>query len=86
MLKPVVDEALADGNSPVEKVLVVERNNEDLEWIAGRDYSYNELIKNKSPECPAEPMDSEDPLFLQEVQVSQKVCSITRQDISFGHR
>ncbi|MDM5270584.1 acetate--CoA ligase [Sulfurovum sp. zt1-1] len=64
MLKPVVDEALAEGNSPVEKVLVVERNNEDLEWVAGRDYSYNELIKDKSPECPAEPMDSEDPLFL----------------------
>lgn len=64
MLKPVVDEALAEGNSPVEKVLVVERNNEDVEWVAGRDYSYNELIKDKSPECPAEPMDSEDPLFL----------------------
>ena len=64
MLKPVVDEALAEGNSPVEKVLVVERNEEDVEWVAGRDYSYNELIKDKSPECPAEPMDSEDPLFL----------------------
>jgi len=64
MLKPVVDEALAEGNSPVEKVLVVERNNEEIEWVAGRDYSYNELIKDQSPKCPAEPMDSEDPLFL----------------------
>jgi acetyl-CoA synthetase len=64
MLKPVVDAALAEGESPVEKVLVVERNNEDVEWVAGRDYSYNELIKDKSAECPAEPMDSEDPLFL----------------------
>ncbi|UFH58056.1 acetate--CoA ligase [Sulfurovum mangrovi] len=64
MLKPVVDAALAEGESPVEKVLVVERNNEDVEWVAGRDYSYNELIKDKSSVCEAEPMESEDPLFL----------------------
>ncbi|MFT7859414.1 MAG: acetate--CoA ligase [Sulfurimonas sp.] len=64
MLKPVVDKALEDGESCVEKVLVVERNDEDVNWVAGRDYSYNELIKNKSAKCEAEPMDSEDPLFL----------------------
>jgi acetyl-CoA synthetase len=63
MLKPVVDQAITEG-SPVEKVLIVERNNEDINWVAGRDYSYNELIKNQSPECPAEIMDAEDPLFL----------------------
>ncbi|MEJ2372971.1 MAG: AMP-binding protein, partial [Sulfurimonas sp.] len=63
MLKPVVDAAL-EGCDVVEKVLVVERNDEDVEWVAGRDYSYNELIKNKSSVCEAEPMDSEDPLFL----------------------
>jgi acetyl-CoA synthetase len=63
MLKPVVDAAITDG-SPVEKVLVVERNHEDVTWVAGRDYSYNELIKNKSANCEAEVMDAEDPLFL----------------------
>jgi acetyl-CoA synthetase len=63
MLKPVVDAAI-DENSPIEKVLVVERNNEEVTWIEGRDYSYNELIKSKSTKCDAEPMDSEDPLFL----------------------
>ena len=63
MLKPVVDAAI-DGSSPVEKVLVVERNNEDVEWVEGRDYSYNELIKNKSTQCEAELMESEDTLFL----------------------
>jgi len=63
MLKPVVDAAI-DENSPVEKVLVVERNNEEVTWVAGRDYSYNELIKDKSAKCEAEVMDSEDPLFL----------------------
>ncbi len=63
MLKPVVDAAVQD-NPPVEKVLVVERNNEDVTWKAGRDYSYNELIKSKSSKCEAEVMDAEDPLFL----------------------
>ena len=63
MLKPVVDEAI-NAESPVEKVLVVERNNEDITWVAGRDYSYNELIKHQSSKCEAEVMDAEDPLFL----------------------
>lgn len=63
MLKPVVDQAI-DEKSPVEKVLVVERNNEDITWVAGRDYSYNELIKSQSSICEAEVMDAEDPLFL----------------------
>jgi acetyl-CoA synthetase len=63
MLKLVVDDAI-DENSPVEKVLVVERNGEDITWVEGRDYSYNELIKNKSSICEAEVMESEDPLFL----------------------
>ncbi len=63
MLKPVVDEALK-GETPVKKVLVVERNGEDVTWVAGRDYSYNELIKHQDVKCEPEVMDSEDPLFL----------------------
>ncbi|WP_345991994.1 acetate--CoA ligase [Sulfurimonas sp. HSL-1716] len=63
MLKPVVDEAL-NGDTPVKKVLVVERNGEDVEWVAGRDYSYNEIIKHQSTKCEPEVMDAEDPLFL----------------------
>lgn len=63
MLKPVVDAAL-EGKTPVEKVLVVQRNHEDVEWVAGRDYSYNEMIEKKSSICEAEVMDAEDPLFL----------------------
>jgi len=64
MLKPVVDKALEEGCECVKKVCVVERNNEDINWVAGRDYSYNELIKNESNRCEPEVMDSEDPLFL----------------------
>ena len=64
MLKDVVDKALENSSHVVEKVLVVERNNEEITWVAGRDYSYNELIKTKAPTCQPEPMESEDPLFL----------------------
>ncbi|MDD5406063.1 MAG: acetate--CoA ligase [Sulfurovaceae bacterium] len=64
MLKPVVDEALKSGCECVKAVCVVERNGEDVDWIEGRDYSYNELIKNESSVCASEIMDSEDPLFL----------------------
>jgi len=64
MLKPVVDKALEEGCECVEKVLVVERNGEDVTWVAGRDYSYNEMIDQQSPVCESEPMDSEDPMFL----------------------
>jgi len=64
MLKPVVDTALEEGCECVRKVLVVQRNDEDVVWIEGRDYSYNELIGLESDVCEAEPMESEDPLFL----------------------
>ncbi len=64
MLKPVVDTALEEGCESVEKVLIVQRNHEDIVWIEGRDYSYNELIGQESDVCEPEPMDSEDPLFL----------------------
>ncbi|MBD3794087.1 MAG: acetate--CoA ligase [Campylobacterales bacterium] len=64
MLKPVVDKALETGCECVQKVCIVERNGEDINWVAGRDYSYNELVKNQSSKCDAEPMESEDPLFL----------------------
>jgi len=63
MLKNVVDEAI-EGSSIVEKVLVVQRNGEDVTWVAGRDYSYNELINSQSNKCEPEMMDAEDPLFL----------------------
>jgi len=64
MLKPVVDSALEEGCDTVEKVLVIQRNNENITWIEGRDYSYNELIDLEADTCEPEVMDSEDPLFL----------------------
>lgn len=64
MLKNVVDDALAQGGSSVEAVVVVKRNNEEITWVEGRDHSYNEMIDAQSDVCAFEPMDSEDPLFL----------------------
>ena len=64
MLKGVVDSALQKGGECVEAVLVVKRNNEETEWVEGRDHSYNDLIDAQSDVCPFEPMDSEEPLFL----------------------
>jgi acetyl-CoA synthetase len=59
-LKPIVDEAL-DGIDFVQKVVVYSRRPTEL--INGREIDFNELMKFP-PECPAEEMDSEDPLFL----------------------
>ena len=65
LLKPAVDKALEGGACPsVKKVLVVTRNNEEISYVPGRDYSYNEMVVNESSNCEVEPMDSEDTLFL----------------------
>ncbi len=64
MLKPVVDEALKEGCECCSKVLIVQRNFEDIDYVPGRDYVYNEMIMNESQHCDPEPMDAEDPLFL----------------------
>ena len=68
-LKPAVDEALAgQGGAPsVEHVLVVRRLDGaggDCAMQAGRDHWWHELVDVQSPECPAEPMASEDRLFV----------------------
>lgn len=65
MLKPAVDKSLENNQCPsVEKVLVVIRNGENINYVRGRDYVYNEIVNLESSICPPEIMDSEDPLFL----------------------
>ncbi|HIP55993.1 MAG TPA: acetate--CoA ligase [Arcobacter sp.] len=64
MLKPVVDKALESGCECIKNVCVVKRNNEDITWVEGRDTDYATMFENQSEEFAAEPMDSEDPLFL----------------------
>ncbi|PSP16208.1 MAG: acetate--CoA ligase [Cyanobacteria bacterium QS_8_64_29] len=64
-LKANVDQALADGGAPsVENVLVVERTQQGVAMDAQRDRWWHELKAQVSAHCPAEPMDSEDMLFI----------------------
>jgi acetyl-CoA synthetase len=64
-LKVQVDNALANQSAPsVQNVLVVQRTKEPIHMEAGRDHWWHELQASASADCPAEPMDSEDMLFI----------------------
>ncbi len=63
LLKPNVDAALASTPS-VEHVLVVKRVDEPVDMVDGRDVWWHELLPSVGDECPCEPMDSEDLLYL----------------------
>ncbi|MGE4429971.1 MAG: acetate--CoA ligase [Sphingobium sp.] len=62
-LKANVDEALKQCNS-VARVLVVQHTGGTVTMQNGRDIWYHEAIAAASPDCPAEPMNAEDPLFI----------------------
>jgi acetyl-CoA synthetase len=62
-LKPVADEALVDTPS-ITGVVVVRRGGNDVDMEAGRDHWYHEVMAGADPVCVAEPMDSEQLLFL----------------------
>jgi len=77
-LKKAVDEALKIGCPTVEKVLVLRRAGEPGTvtnglatpeydrgaWVDGRDVWWHDLVPAQSAQCPCEPMDSEDLLFI----------------------
>ena len=63
MLKPNVDTALASTPS-VEHVVVVKRVDEPVDMEEGRDQWWHDLMAEADAECPCEPMDSEDLLYL----------------------
>jgi acetyl-CoA synthetase len=62
-LKPAADEALEETPS-IEKVLVVKRGDNDVEMADGRDVWWHEVVASQDADCPPEPMDSEDLLYL----------------------
>ncbi len=62
-LKPAADEAIA-STPTIEHVVVVKRGGNKVNMVAGRDHWYHELMATASDNCPAEPMDSEQLLFL----------------------
>ncbi|MCP3917111.1 MAG: acetate--CoA ligase [bacterium] len=62
-LKKEVDAGVA-GKDYVHTVLVVRRTENDVDWDHERDIWYHEALLKVDAECPPEPMDSEDVLFL----------------------
>lgn len=64
-LKEQVDKALENNAVPsITDVLVVKRTNQIIQMVAGRDHWWHDLQKGVSADCPPEPMDSEDMLFV----------------------
>ena len=62
-LKQNVDAALAKSPT-VEKCIVFNRCNQPVEMQPGRDLWWHELMADASADCPAEPLDSEHPLYI----------------------
>ena len=70
LLKPIVDVALADTPT-IEHVVVVGRvtghpdaGDVAVDMTEGRDVWFDRLMQDATPDCPPEPMDSEDLLYL----------------------
>ncbi len=62
-LKAVVDEAVTQTPS-VEKVLVVRRTGQEVNWHTDRDLWWHETVEVASDQHEAEPFDAEHPLFI----------------------
>jgi acetyl-CoA synthetase len=62
-MKPAVDEIL--GELPkMEHLVVVDRCGTNPPMTDGRDVFWHDVVEQADPECPPEPMDSEDPLYI----------------------
>src|SRR4051812_31762074 len=62
-LKQTTDTAVA-GIPFVRKVIVYRRTGKEIPWTDGRDAWWHDLMKGAEAQCPAEPIDAEDPLFI----------------------
>lgn len=62
-LKANADVALQTCPS-VKNVIVVKVTGSDVSNVVGRDHDYAALLAKASPDCPPEPMNAEDPLFI----------------------
>jgi len=62
-LKNNVDKALQSCPN-VSTVVVVERTQGQVDWVEGRDLWYHQAVREVTDDCPPEPMDAEDPLFI----------------------
>ncbi|HEV7223885.1 MAG TPA: acetate--CoA ligase [Pirellulales bacterium] len=62
-LKQNVDAAL-EKSPTVKHCIVVQRTGDEVAMRQGRDHWWHELLNDASADCPAEPLDSEHPLFI----------------------
>lgn len=62
-LKKIVDDALNKTNT-IEKVLLVKRTNQEIDFKEGRDIWLQPLLEKAETTSKAEVMDAEDPLFI----------------------
>jgi acetyl-CoA synthetase len=62
-LKANADTALAKCPT-VKSCIVVRRTGGQVNWVSGRDVWYHEACAKVSKDCPPEPMNAEDPLFI----------------------
>jgi acetyl-CoA synthetase len=62
-LKKTVDEAMA-ACPTVKQVVVYRRTGTAVNMVEGRDHWWHELVANAAPECAAEELDAEDPLYI----------------------
>lgn len=62
-LKETVDQALAKSPT-VETCIVLKRVGNDAPMTEGRDHWWHDLISQVDADCPAEPFESETPLFI----------------------
>jgi len=62
-LKSIVDEAL-EKSPTVETCIVLNRTDSQVSMKEGRDIWWHELVESVDDHCPAEPLDSESPLFI----------------------
>ena len=62
-IKPQVDEHMANHHA-LQKIVVVRHTGIDCPMTEGRDVFYDEVVAAADPECPAEPMEAEHPLFI----------------------
>jgi len=62
-LKPIADEALVHCPT-VKHVVVYRRTGSAVSMKHGRDQWWHDLAAKATAECPAEPLDSEDPLYI----------------------
>jgi acetyl-CoA synthetase len=63
-LKANVDRACEIAGGMVKSVLVVQRTGADVPMVEGRDHWLHEIGKDIPADCPPEPMNAEDPLFI----------------------